>query len=64
MSQGGLAQSGWPVEQDMVRCLAPALGGSDGYVQIIFYLILSDELGKVTGSEVGVKRYVLGAGFT
>ena len=64
MSQGGLTQAGWSVEQDMVQCLAPAFGGSDGYVQIVLYLILSDELGKVAGSEVGVKWYVLGAGFT
>ena len=64
MSQGGLAQTGRAIEKDMVQRLAPALGGSDGYVQIVLYLILSDELGKVAGSEVGVKWYVLDAGFT
>ena len=47
----------------MVQRLASTFGGSDGYVQIALDLILSDEVIKATGSEAGVKWYVLSARF-
>ena len=46
----------------MVQGFASTLGGSNGDVQVVLNLILSDELIETTGSETGVKRYILGAG--
>jgi hypothetical protein len=46
----------------MVQRFPPALGGSNGDVQVVLNLVLPDELIKTAGSETGVKRYVLGTG--
>ena len=64
MSQSGLTQTGRTVKQYVVQRLAPALGGSDGYVQVIFNPLLSDKVFQTAWSEVEVKRCVIGAGFT
>ena len=64
VSQGGLTQSGWAVEEDVVESLAPAFGGGDSYVQVALYLVLPDKIAKSAGSQTGFKWYVLGAWFT
>ena len=47
----------------MVQRLASTFGGSDGYVQVVFKLVLSDKVIKAAGSKAGVKWYILNAGF-
>jgi hypothetical protein len=46
----------------MVQGFASTLGSSNGDVQVVLNLPLSDELIKTAGSETRVKRYILGAG--
>jgi len=48
----------------MVQGLASTLGSSNRDVQVVFNLVLSDELIKTARSETGVKWYVLSAGLT
>lgn len=64
MGQGGLAQAGRPVEQNVVQRLTPALGRGDGDIQVALDFVLSDEVIKVAGTEAGIQRGVLGAGLT
>jgi hypothetical protein len=64
MGQGRLTQTGRPVEQNVVERFAPALGGSDGNVQILFDLCLSVEILKTAGAQAGIERRVFGIGFT
>ena len=64
MSQSGLTQTGWPVEEYMVQRFVSAFSRRDSYVQIALNLVLADEIIKATGSEAGIKWYVLSAGFT
>jgi hypothetical protein len=45
VGQGGLAQSGWPVQQDVVQRLPPALGSVDGDIQVVLRFLLTDEVG-------------------
>jgi len=64
MGQGGLAQAGRAVEQNVVQRLTPALGRGDGDIQITLDFVLPDELIKVAGTEAGIQGGVLGAGLT
>jgi len=48
----------------VVQSFAPALGGGDGYIQILLCPALPDEFIKTAGSEAGIKWYILGVGFT
>ena len=48
----------------MVQRFTPALGGSDGDVQIILNSILADKIVKTAGSQVDVNWYVFSTGFT
>ena len=48
----------------MVKCLAPPLSRGDSYVQVLLNSALTNKLTKATGSEAGIKGYVLGTGFT
>jgi len=64
MSQGSLAQSGWSIKEQVVQWLVPALGGSDGYIQILFDPVLPDEVSKMSWPQAGIKGNILGAGFT
>ena len=64
MSQGSFAQAGWAIEQYVVQRFTPAFSGGNGYAQIILDLGLPDEVIEAPGSQVCVKRYVLGIRFT
>jgi hypothetical protein len=48
----------------VVWCLASAFSRGDGDVQVALNLILPDELVKAAGPEAGIKRGILGIGFT
>ncbi|GAH97676.1 unnamed protein product [marine sediment metagenome] len=48
----------------MVQRLAPAFSCSDSYLQVILNLILPDKVIKASGSEAGIKAYILGFGLT
>jgi hypothetical protein len=63
MGQGGLAQAGWPVEENVVQRLIPAPGGAYGYSQVFFSFVLADELIKAAWSQAGIKRYILSGRF-
>jgi hypothetical protein len=39
----------------VVQRLAPALGGGDGYVQVVLDLALADEIIKTTWPQAGIK---------
>ncbi len=64
MSQGSLSQPGWSIEEQVVKRLVSAFGGSDSYVQILLDPVLPDEVGKMSWSQAGIKGNILGAGFT
>ena len=64
MGQGGFTETGWAIEQDVVQGFTSTLGGSDSYVYIFLSVILPDEVSKAARSQVGIKRYILGTGFT
>jgi hypothetical protein len=48
----------------MVQRLAPAFSRRDGYLDVFLNLVLPDEVSKASGSEAGVKGYILGSGLT
>ena len=48
----------------MVKCLAPPFSRGDSYAQILLNSGLTNKLIKATGSEAGIKGYVLSTGFT
>ena len=48
----------------MVQRLAPAFSRSDSYPEIFLNLVLPDEVVKASGSEAGVKGYILSFGLT
>ncbi len=48
----------------MVKCLAPAFGSGDSYVQIVLNPGLPDEVIKTPRSQAGIKWYVLSSGLT
>ncbi len=60
MGQGGLAQAGRPIEEDVVQCLIPAPGGGYGYSQVFLGPVLADKLIQAARSQAGLKRYILG----
>ncbi len=46
----------------MVKGFFPAPGGGDGNIDIIFNLVLADEIVKEPGPQAAVQGYVLGVG--
>ena len=64
MGQRCLAQAGRAVEQSVIQCLTPAFGRPDGDAQVIFNLVLADEVAKVAGPQISVERCVLNIGLT
>jgi len=47
----------------MVQCLTPALGGSDGYAQVLFDALLSDEITQRLWPETLFQRQVISSWF-
>jgi hypothetical protein len=64
VGKGRLSQAGWPVKQQMVKCLAPAFRRFYGNVQVVLDLILPDELIQMAWPETDVKRGIFNVGFT
>ena len=62
MGEAGLAQSGRPVEKDMVDRLAAALGGGDGDFQVLLEGFLADEVVQLARAQVVIEGGVLIAG--
>lgn len=48
----------------MVQRFTPAFGRPDGDVQILFNLVLADEVAEVAGPQISVEWYVLNIGLT
>lgn len=59
MGEGGLAQPGRSIEKDVVKGFTPPFRRGDGDVQVVLYLVLSDEVLKTAGTEAGVKGNIL-----
>jgi len=64
MGEGCLAQAGGAVQQNVVQGFTPALGGVDGYIQVVLSLLLTNEVGQAPGPQAGIERCILFAGFT
>ena len=64
MGQAGLAQARRPVEQDMVDRLAPALGGSNGNLEVFLGLFLPDKIGQRTRTKAVIQGGVFFAGLS
>ena len=58
VGDGGFAEAGRPVEQDMVERLAALLGGGDGDLQPLLHLRLAGEIGKEGGAQRHFKRRI------
>jgi hypothetical protein len=48
----------------VVQRLTPAFSRPDGDAQVIFNLVLADEVAKVAGTQISVERRVLNIGLT
>jgi len=48
----------------VVQRLTPAFSRPDGDAQVIFNLVLADEVAKVAGPQISVERRVLNIGLT
>jgi hypothetical protein len=48
----------------MVKRITPALGGSDGYIQVILDLVLPDKVSQTARSQTDIKGFVFLARFT
>ena len=59
IGQGGLAQAGRAVEQDMVQRLAPAPGRIDEQAQVALDLFLADVVVQGTRTQGGVKLEIV-----
>ncbi len=58
VGQRGLAQAGRPVQQHVVQRLAPALRRVDGDLEVVLYLLLSQELREAFGAQGGIEGSV------
>jgi hypothetical protein len=47
----------------VVQSLAPALGGGNGYPQVLFDLVLPGKVAEGTGAKAAIEVGVLGLGF-
>src|SRR5258708_32731510 len=54
-----LAEAGRPVEQDVVKRLAARFGGLDGYVEILFDLVLADEFLEALRAELELESGIV-----
>ena len=61
--EGGLAQAGWAVKEDVVERFVAMFGGVDRDPQVVFQLFLADELAQPPGPEGVVDRLVVVLGF-
>jgi hypothetical protein len=57
VGEGGLAEAGRAVEEEVVEGLAAAVGGLNGDAEVLFELVLANELGQATGTQGGVERF-------
>jgi hypothetical protein len=48
----------------VIESFASAFAGSDGYVQVVLYSVLPDEVVEAAGSQVSIERCVFIAWFT
>jgi hypothetical protein len=51
VGEGGLAEAGRAVEEEVVERLAALFGGVDGDAEVVLELLLADELIEATGTE-------------
>ncbi len=58
MSERGLAEAGRPVKEDVIEGFFAFGGGLDGDVEVVFELLLADELSEATRPERSVQRFV------
>jgi hypothetical protein len=58
VGEGGLAEAGRAVEEEMVERLAALFGGVDGDAEVVLELFLADELVEAAGPESGFQRLV------
>jgi len=64
MGQTGLAKTRGTVEKNVVQSFITASGCFDSYLEVVLRLVLSRKLRQMPWPQVGIKRRVLGAGFT
>jgi hypothetical protein len=64
MGQGGLAQAGGAVEQDVVQRFVPAFGGGDADAQVVLDYRLPDEVIEAPWPQAGVQWQVFGVRFS
>ncbi len=64
VGQGGLAQSGRSVKQQMVQRFIPAFGGGNSDVQIVLNPGLTGKICQTAWSQTGIERSILGAWFS
>ena len=64
MGQAGLAKAGRTVEKHVVQSFITAFCRGDSYLEVVLRLVLSRKLSEMPWPQVGIKRRVLGAGFT
>ena len=64
MGKACLAETGGAIEKDMVEGFTTGSSRIDGYFKIFLGPVLSGKVGKTPRSETGIKRSILGTGFT
>jgi hypothetical protein len=64
MRQCGLTQPWWAIEQNVVERLTTLFRRVDGDEQVLFYLVLPDEVCHSPRAEIGIQRTVFNGGFS
>ena len=64
MGQAGLAETRRAVKKYVVQSFITAFSRVDSYLEVVFSLVLSRKLRQMPWPQVGIKRRILGAGFT
>ena len=58
MGQGGLAQAGRAVDDDVIQGFAPQLGRLDSDAQVVFNRVLAHEIRQSAGPQRKVRRVI------
>jgi hypothetical protein len=55
----GLAEAGRAIEEEVIERLVALLGGVDGDAEVVFELLLADELFEAPGTKSDLDRLVI-----